>query len=89
MCLLVPKGLFMFPEPLDQLAGTIDIWWIIHDGGLMILLPFLLRYPRIVSGSSFKVIIHFTGRTGCGDSVKLEFLQLLKFRIIVCPHFVC
>uniref|UniRef100_A0A915JFL8 Uncharacterized protein n=1 Tax=Romanomermis culicivorax TaxID=13658 RepID=A0A915JFL8_ROMCU len=43
MCLLVPKGLFMYPEPLDQLAGTIDVWWIIHDGGLMILLPFLLR----------------------------------------------
>lgn len=47
MCLLVAKGLHMFPDAGDQLAGAIDVWWIIHDGGLLILLPFLLRQHRV------------------------------------------
>ena len=26
--------------------GYIDIWWIVHDGGLLMLLPFLLKQHR-------------------------------------------
>ena len=26
--------------------GFIDIWWIVHDGGLLMLLPFLLKQHR-------------------------------------------
>lgn len=29
-----------------QLHGNIDIWWIVHDGGLLMLLPFLLKQHR-------------------------------------------
>lgn len=32
-----------------QVSGTIDIWWIVHDGGLLMLLPFLLRQHRVCS----------------------------------------
>ncbi|VDO95080.1 unnamed protein product [Soboliphyme baturini] len=46
-CLLVPKGLALFPQIGDQLSGNIDVWWIIHDGGLLILLPFLLKQHRV------------------------------------------
>jgi solute carrier family 12 (potassium/chloride transporter), member 4/6 len=28
------------------MSGTIDIWWIVHDGGLLMLLPFLLKQHR-------------------------------------------
>lgn len=55
MCLLVPKGLRMFPEIGDQLTGTIDVWWIIHDGGLLILLPFLLRQHKVWRGCKMRV----------------------------------
>eukprot|EP00397_Hematodinium_sp_SG-2012_P001356 GEMP01001357.1.p1 GENE.GEMP01001357.1~~GEMP01001357.1.p1 ORF type:complete len:1249 (+),score=221.98 GEMP01001357.1:134-3880(+) len=42
---LVVKGLSTFPEePTD---GTIDVWWMIHDGGLLILLSWLLRQHRL------------------------------------------
>lgn len=47
MCLLVPKGLSLFPEPSHRLSGTIDVWWIIHDGGLLLLLPFLLKQHKV------------------------------------------
>lgn len=29
-----------------QLSGTIDIWWIVHDGGILMLIPFLLKQHR-------------------------------------------
>lgn len=44
--LLVVKGLDGWPESCDKLGGTIDVWWIVNDGGLLMLLPHLLRQHR-------------------------------------------
>ncbi|XP_044764689.1 solute carrier family 12 member 4 isoform X3 [Coccinella septempunctata] len=46
MALLVPKGINFFPNSTDKVVGNIDIWWIVHDGGLLMLLPFLLKQHR-------------------------------------------
>lgn len=35
-----------FPDSGDKVKGNIDIWWIVHDGGLLMLLPFLLMQHR-------------------------------------------
>ncbi|XP_077083212.1 solute carrier family 12 member 7 isoform X3 [Siphateles boraxobius] len=46
--LLVAKNIDTFPINQDRLAeGTIDVWWIVHDGGLLMLLPFLLRQHKV------------------------------------------
>ncbi|XP_071814976.1 solute carrier family 12 member 6-like isoform X2 [Apostichopus japonicus] len=45
--LLVVKNVMMFPSNTDKLEGTIDIWWIVHDGGMLMLLPFLLRQHKV------------------------------------------
>ncbi|KAL3114260.1 hypothetical protein niasHT_014104 [Heterodera trifolii] len=39
---LVPKYASAFPSHGDRLTGTIDIYWVVHDGGLLMLIPFLL-----------------------------------------------
>lgn len=46
MALLVPKGINFFPDTTDKVIGNIDVWWIVHDGGLLMLLPFLLKQHR-------------------------------------------
>ncbi|XP_055839309.1 solute carrier family 12 member 6 isoform X2 [Episyrphus balteatus] len=46
MALLVPKGINFYPESSHKISGNIDIWWIVHDGGLLMLLPFLLKQHR-------------------------------------------
>merc|ERR1719507_1672228 len=46
MALLVPKGVQRYPDSGDKVRGNIDIWWIVHDGGLLMLLPFLLKQHR-------------------------------------------
>lgn len=42
---LAVKG--MEDMPLSAVVGTIDVWWMIHDGGFMILLSWLLLQHRI------------------------------------------
>lgn len=44
--LLVIKGVDSWPESCDRLGGFIDIWWIVNDGGLLMLLPHLLKQHR-------------------------------------------
>uniref|UniRef100_A0A673W3U8 Solute carrier family 12 member 7-like n=1 Tax=Salmo trutta TaxID=8032 RepID=A0A673W3U8_SALTR len=34
------------PVPSTE-TGTIDVWWVVHDGGLLMLLPFLLRQHKV------------------------------------------
>lgn len=46
MALLVPKGINFYPNSADKIGGCIDIWWVVHDGGLLMLLPFLLKQHR-------------------------------------------
>ncbi|KAL7540066.1 hypothetical protein ACHAXR_009825 [Thalassiosira sp. AJA248-18] len=42
-----PKNSTGIPE-----RGTIDIWWIVHDGGLLLLLPFLLSKHSVWAGNN-------------------------------------
>lgn len=44
--MLVAKG-DSFPKLDERLSGSIDIWWIVGDGGIMLLLPFLLQKHRV------------------------------------------
>ncbi|RWS26983.1 solute carrier family 12 member 4-like protein [Leptotrombidium deliense] len=46
LALLIPKGIDYWPDSGDKLGGYIDVWWIVHDGGLLMLLPFLLKQHK-------------------------------------------
>lgn len=46
--LLVAKNVDSFPTNQERLKeGTIDVWWVVHDGGMLMLLPFLLRQHKV------------------------------------------
>lgn len=41
----------MFPGNPERFSeGSIDVWWIVHDGGMLMLLPFLLRHHKVGVG---------------------------------------
>lgn len=46
MVLKLGEGITM-PSPKDREEGTIDVWWISHDLGLIFLLPYLLSLHRV------------------------------------------
>lgn len=54
-CLLVPKGYESWPDSTDKMGGTIDIWWIVLDGGLLMLIPFLLRQHRTWKNTKLRI----------------------------------
>lgn len=45
--LLVARNIDSFPSNTERLDGNVDVWWIVHDGGLMILLLFLLKRHKV------------------------------------------
>ena len=45
--LLVARKIDAFPSNAERLEGNVDVWWIVHDGGLMILLLFLLKQHKV------------------------------------------
>uniref|UniRef100_A0A3Q1BEA2 Solute carrier family 12 member 6 n=1 Tax=Amphiprion ocellaris TaxID=80972 RepID=A0A3Q1BEA2_AMPOC len=48
LALLVPKNISLFPSNSELCTeGYIDVWWIVHDGGMLMLLPFLLRQHKV------------------------------------------
>ena len=55
LALLVPKGVKNFPTNAERLSGTIDIWWIVHDGGMLMLLPFLLKKHKVWKNCKLRI----------------------------------
>ncbi|XP_064154047.1 solute carrier family 12 member 5b isoform X2 [Anguilla rostrata] len=48
LALLVPKNISAYPSNGERFTeGHIDIWWIVHDGGMLMLLPFLLCQHKV------------------------------------------
>lgn len=47
LAVLIVKGISQFPENGDRMGGTIDVWWVVHEGGLLMLLPFLLTQGKV------------------------------------------
>ncbi|KAG9394299.1 Amino acid permease [Carpediemonas membranifera] len=43
MAVILARNLTDSPAPKDRASGTIDIFWFLHDGGLLLLLPYLLK----------------------------------------------
>ena len=50
-----------FPGASNRvLQGTIDVWWICHDGGLLLLLPFLLSKSSTWKGARLRLFVGAT-----------------------------
>ncbi|VDK50693.1 unnamed protein product [Gongylonema pulchrum] len=47
MCLIVAKDIVNFPVSAIRLTGTIDVYWIVQDGGLCILVAYLLKQSKV------------------------------------------
>lgn len=53
--LLIPKGIDQWPESSQSLSGFIDVWWIVHDGGMLMLIPFLLKQHKTWKNCKLRV----------------------------------
>ncbi|VDM67518.1 unnamed protein product [Strongylus vulgaris] len=56
MCLLVAKGIIDFPSSVFRLNGFIDVYWIVQDGGLCLLMGYLLKQHKVWRGCKLRII---------------------------------
>jgi len=78
---MICKGLENFPGSDCKQKGFIDVWWIIHDGGLLLLLAFLLQKHPVWQNCKLRV---FTVARAAENSIaiKRNLTQLLYTRRI-------
>lgn len=58
LALLVTKNSSMFPGNPERFSeGSIDVWWIVHDGGMLMLLPFLLRQHKVRLCACLQIVL--------------------------------
>ena len=63
------------PAALSVMEGTIDVWWIVHDGGLLLLIPFLMMKHRVWKKCRLRV---FTVSVASDEDPKELEIQLQK-----------
>ncbi|CAD5215517.1 unnamed protein product [Bursaphelenchus xylophilus] len=56
-CIIVCKGITDFPKQNERLKGTIDIWWIVHDGGILMLIAYLLQQHKVWRGCKLRIYV--------------------------------
>ncbi|KAK0399743.1 hypothetical protein QR680_003192 [Steinernema hermaphroditum] len=56
MALLVAKGINDFPTSSVKMSGNVDVYWIVQDGGLCILMAYLLKQNKVWRGCKLRVI---------------------------------
>ncbi|XP_063718217.1 solute carrier family 12 member 4-like isoform X2 [Symsagittifera roscoffensis] len=81
------KNQEVFPTNKEIQSGnsTIDIWWIVHDGGILMLLGFLLRQHKVWRHTTMRI---FTVAQPEDNSIKIkkdleQFLSLLRIEATV------
>ncbi|KAI9138310.1 amino acid permease-domain-containing protein [Paraphysoderma sedebokerense] len=77
------KGLQNFPTNEDELSGTIDIWWIINDGPLILLLAFILRQHQVWKNCSVRLFAsaHVTDNVVEMELELRKYLALLRIEV--------
>lgn len=78
--IIITKGIDTWPinSKVDTQTETIDLWWIIHDGGLLLLIVFLLKKNKIWQNCKVRL---FTVARAEENSIKIknDLAQFLYF----------
>ncbi|KAL7749097.1 hypothetical protein RI367_005502 [Sorochytrium milnesiophthora] len=83
MSVLIAKGASLFPDKNMEMRGTIDIWWIVSDGPLILLIGFILKQHAVWSNCTLRLFA-LTGLTQNPVDVESElrrYLALLRIEI--------
>ncbi|CAJ0586816.1 unnamed protein product, partial [Mesorhabditis spiculigera] len=54
-CVIVTKGITDFPDNNERLSGYIDIWWVVQDGGILMLIAYLMQQHKVWKSCTLRV----------------------------------
>lgn len=85
LALMVPKNVSFYPSNHERFTdGYIDVWWIVHDGGMLMLLPFLLKQHKVISKKPLRFKCNIKLLTVCIKKKTLS-IRVDCFSIIYVP----
>lgn len=87
-CMIVCKGITDFPKATARLTGTMDIWWIVHDGGILMLIAFLLQQHKVWKGCKLRIFVIAQGDENEND-MKMRLQKHIYMLRIDAMLFVC
>ncbi|CAG0910474.1 unnamed protein product, partial [Darwinula stevensoni] len=76
----IVEGLTRFRQPVKK-GARIDVWWLYDDGGLTILIPYILTQRRQFSSASLRVFSLASSRGELEYEQRSMAALLSKFRI--------
>uniref|UniRef100_A0A183EJV8 SLC12 domain-containing protein n=1 Tax=Gongylonema pulchrum TaxID=637853 RepID=A0A183EJV8_9BILA len=78
--MLVPKNLKAFPSSQERVHGHVDVWWIVHDGGMLMLLPFLLMQTKTWRNTRLRLftIAHMDDNTPESDISEYTYERTMR-----------
>ncbi|ETV69141.1 hypothetical protein, variant [Aphanomyces astaci] len=65
--LVVLKNMETFPFNDVKKKGHIDVWWVLHDGGLLLLIPYLLRLHRVWRKCTLRLFAIVSSQEDAGE----------------------
>jgi hypothetical protein len=65
-----PRGDDMKTAPSSEINSHIDVWWVMHDGGLLMLLPHLLTLHSTWKNCRIRLFVVLTNSTGNPEMMK-------------------
>uniref|UniRef100_A0A0N4ZHH9 Amino acid permease n=1 Tax=Parastrongyloides trichosuri TaxID=131310 RepID=A0A0N4ZHH9_PARTI len=72
-CILIAKGITDFPSNDEKLRGNVDIWWMAEDGGILMLIAFLLSQNKIWKGCTLRVLLIANSMKGNTEVMQKQF----------------
>lgn len=70
LAILMPRFIDAFPQSKDAaLTGTVDLWFIVHDGGILLLTAYLLLRNRVWCKCRLRVFV-VTGEPDTNGELK-------------------
>lgn len=80
MALMLVKGHESWLKRVGS-DSTIDVWWLVHDGGLLLLLSVILRRHKKWRQCSLRVFVVCNANDSCEDLSKAVTKFLYNMRI--------
>ena len=88
--LIIAKEGHKFPENFGKrMHGPLDIWWVVSDGGIMLLLPWLLKRHDVWQKCKLRLFAIIDANIDNPHAVKVDLLNYLKGTLHSTLSYLC
>lgn len=80
---MIVKGANLFPTNDSRMRRSIDVWWIVHDGQLLLLIAYLLKQNQVWAACPIRLfcLCHIDDNLSAVESDLVLYLTILRIRV--------